>query len=93
MNIKFNKINIQNFLSIGEASIDFSNNGYTLVKGFNNNKDDLATSNGSGKSSLFEAICWCLTGETIRGIKSDISNINTDDGAYVELDLEMSGDT
>ena len=92
MNIKFNKINIQNFLSIGEASIDFSNNGYTLVKGYNNNKDDLATSNGSGKSSLFEAICWCLTGETIRGIKSDISNINADDGAYVELDLEVSGD-
>ena len=92
MNIKFNKINIQNFLSIGEASIDFSNNGYTLVKGYNNNKDDLATSNGSGKSSLFEAICWCLTGETIRGIKSDISNINADGGAYVELDLEVSGD-
>ena len=92
MNIKFNKINIQNFLSIAEASIDFSNNGYTLVKGYNNNKDDLATSNGSGKSSLFEAICWCLTGETIRGIKSDISNINADDGAYVELDLEVSGD-
>lgn len=93
MNIKFKKIIIQNFLSIGDASLNFSNNGYTLVKGINNNKDDLATSNGSGKSSLFEAICWCLTGETIRGIKSDISNINTDDGAYVELDLEVSGDT
>ena len=92
MNIKFKNINIENFLSIGEASIDFSNNGYTLVKGINNNKDDLATSNGSGKSSLFEAICWCLTGETIRGIKSDISNINTDGGAYVELNLEVSGD-
>ena len=93
MNIKFKKIKIQNFLSIGDASLIFSNNGYTLVKGINNNKDDLAISNGSGKSSLFEAICWCLTGETIRGIKSDISNINTDDGAYVELDLEVSGDT
>jgi DNA repair exonuclease SbcCD ATPase subunit len=93
MNIKFKKIEIQNFLSIGDASLIFSNNGYTLVKGINNNKDDLAISNGSGKSSLFEAICWCLTGETIRGIKSDISNINTDDGAYVELDLEVSGDT
>ena len=93
MNIKFKSINIENFLSIGNASIDFSNNGYTLVKGINNNKDDLATSNGSGKSSLFEAICWCLTGETIRGIKSDISNINSDGGAYVELILEVSGDT
>ena len=93
MNIKFKNINIENFLSIGNASIDFSNNGYTLVKGINNNKDDLATSNGSGKSSLFEAICWCLTGETIRGIKSDISNINSDGGAYVELNLEVSGDT
>ena len=32
MNIKFKNINIENFLSIGNASIDFSNNGYTLVK-------------------------------------------------------------
>ena len=92
MNIKLKNIVIENFLSIGEASIDFSNNGYTIVKGINLNEDDLAVSNGSGKSSLFEAICWCLTGETIRGIKSDISNINTDGGAYVELNLEVSGD-
>lgn len=92
MNIKFNRIVVKNFLSIGEAELVFNNNGYVLVKGINNNKDDLATSNGSGKSSLFEAICWCLTGETIRGIKSDISNINTNDGAHVELYMEVSGD-
>lgn len=93
MNIKFNKIIIKNFLSIGEAEICFNDSGYTLVKGINNNIDDLASSNGSGKSSLFEAICWCLTGETIRGIKSDISNINSNDGAVVDLYLEVSGDT
>ena len=93
MNIKFNKIIIKNFLSIGEAEIYFNDSGYTLVKGINNNIDDLASSNGSGKSSLFEAICWCLTGETIRGIKSDISNINSNDGAVVDLYLEVSGDT
>ena len=93
MNIKFNKIIIKNFLSIGEAEIHFNDSGYTLVKGINNNVDDLASSNGSGKSSLFEAICWCLTGETIRGIKSDISNINSNDGAVVDLYLEVSGDT
>lgn len=92
MNLKFKKIIIKNFLSIGEAEINFNDNGYTLVKGVNNNADDLALSNGSGKSSLFEAICWCLTGETIRGIKSDISNINSNDGAVVDLYLEVSGD-
>lgn len=92
MNLKFKKIIIKNFLSIGETELNLEDNEYVLVKGINNNPDDLAKSNGSGKSSIFEAISWVLTGETIRGIKSNISNINAGDGAYVELTLDVNGE-
>ena len=84
MNINFDKIIISNFLSIGQADIDLKDNGYVLVKGINNHTEDSAISNGSGKSTVFEAIIWCLCGETLRGSKN-VTNINGDDGALVEL--------
>lgn len=88
MRIILKAVTMLNFLSFGEAKIDFIKTGYTLVQGINNNPNDLAKSNGSGKSSIFESVVWCLTGETIRGSK-DVSNINTDNGAYVELDFSV----
>ena len=84
MNINFDRIIISNFLSIGQADIDLKDNGYVLVKGVNNHIEDSALSNGSGKSTVFEAIIWCLCGETLRGSKN-VTNINGDDGALVEL--------
>lgn len=84
MNINFERVIINNFLSIGHATLDLRDNGFVLVKGVNNNINDVALSNGSGKSTIFEAIIWCLTGETLRGSKN-ITNIFTKDGALVEL--------
>ena len=89
MRINFNNIKIDNFLSIGHCELDLKNSGFILVNGINHNVDDFAKSNGSGKSSLFESIIWCLTGETIRGIKSGICNNYTDDGACVELNVDI----
>ena len=74
MKIKFKNITIENFLSIGNTSIDLEDRGYCLITGINNNPNDMAKSNGSGKSSIIEAICYALTGETIRGVK-DIVNL------------------
>ena len=92
MNIKFRKITLNNFMSFENATIDFTcNSGYTIVSGVNNNPDDLAKSNGSGKSSLWESIVWCLTGETIRGTKQ-VSNKYTNDGALVELEFSIDND-
>lgn len=84
MNINFDRIIISNFLSIGQADIDLKDNGYVLVKGVNNHTQDSAVSNGSGKSTIFEAIIWCICGETLRGSKN-VTNINGNDGALVEL--------
>lgn len=91
MLIKFKKIILNNFLSFGYSELDLTDGGYTLVSGINNNKDDLAKSNGSGKSSIWEAISWSLTGKTIRECK-DIVNIYANDGAYVELDFSIDSD-
>lgn len=87
MNIEFNKISIYNFMSIGSSEINLKDNGYTLVTGTNNSNDG-AISNGSGKSSIFEAIIWCLCGETLRGSKN-VVNINGDDGALVVLEFSF----
>lgn len=89
MNIEFNKISIYNFMSIGSSEIKLKDNGYTLVTGTNNSNDG-AISNGSGKSSIFEAIIWCLCGETLRGSKN-VVNINGDDGALVVLEFSFDG--
>ena len=86
MDIKFKKLHIENFMSIGEADINLSDRAFTLIEGVNNNEADNARSNGSGKSSLFEALVWTLTGNTMRGNK-DIVNYNGNDGALVTIDF------
>lgn len=75
-------------MSIGEADINLSDRAFTLIEGVNNNEADNARSNGAGKSSMFEALVWCLTGDTMRGNK-DIVNYNGTDGALVKLDFTI----
>lgn len=91
MKLHFHKISIEGFLSIGSAELDLADRGYVLIKGENNCPDDGAHSNGCGKTACLEALVWCLTGETIRGISKNISNIHTDTGAKVELDFTADG--
>lgn len=92
MKLSFKNIKIENFLSIGKTEISLDDNGYVFVKGINENVNDNAASNGSGKSSIFEAISWVLTGETIRGCSKDIVNIHGDNGALVEIEFNIDED-
>ena len=92
MKIVFNKIVINNFLSFGHAEIDLRDRGYTLIEGVNNNPLDGARSNGSGKSSIFNALCYALTGETIQGLTTNLNNIITNDDMSVELDFNVDTD-
>lgn len=68
-NIVFSKIKIQNFLSIGEnpIEIDFIK-GVTIITGENKDKGG---KNGIGKSTIADALYWCLFGNTIRELKKD----------------------
>lgn len=83
--MKFKKIIIDNFLSIGHVELDFDYNGLVLVNG--KNKDSpVSDSNGSGKSTIPEAILWCLYGATKRGLKADeIVNRTTGKDCIVKL--------
>lgn len=84
MNLNFKHIKIKNFMSLGNIDLDLNNLGYVSISGINNGLGDNAKSNGSGKSSILEAIIWNLTGDTLRGTK-DIVNRFTVGGTCVEL--------
>ena len=92
MNILFKTLYIENFMSFHEAIVELDNNGYVLVSGVNNNSSDNALSNGSGKSSLWEAISWALTGSTIRGAKDIVNHQYIEDGSVVTLTFSVNND-
>lgn len=89
MNIRFKKLTIENFRSIGKASVDLENQGTVIVKGVNEYEEN-ATSNGSGKSSIFEAIIFSLFEETTSGDK-DVANRLAKNGYTLVLDFDIDG--
>lgn len=91
MVVKFSKVIIHHFLSFDHAELDLTDKGYCLVRGVNRNPKDSAKSNGAGKSTVFNAISYALTGETLQGLKSNLTNIYFNNGCYVQLDFEVDG--
>lgn len=81
--IKFNKIDIQGFMSIKDSSVVLEDRGLVFVKGINE-FEPKSQSNGSGKSAIFESIIWALTGYTSRN-SSSVVNRFSDTGAKVHL--------
>lgn len=90
MHIEFKRLTLHNFMSFGDSTLEFTDSGFIRVTGINHSTEDMARSNGSGKSSLWEAISWCLTADTIRGTKH-IANIHGADGTFVELEFSLDG--
>ena len=93
MRYEFKKITLHNFLSFGDAEIELQDKGYCLIRGVNKNPLDRALSNGSGKSTIISSISWCLTGETVQGVKSNIENKFTSGGCFVELTFNVDRDS
>jgi len=91
--LDFEKIIIHNFGSYGHTELDLKNKGFCLVSGQNNFKKDNALSNGSGKSLIWSAICFTLTGETLTGLHSNLKNINIDENScYTKLFFKVNSD-
>ena len=92
MNLEFQKIKLHNFFSFADTEVELSNMGFVMVEGRNYCKLDSALSNGAGKSSVFNGICYALTGETANGISNGIENIFTDpNDCWVELYFSADG--
>lgn len=68
--MKIQKLEIKNFLTVGEATVELDDRGLLLIQG-QNNDDPSAESNGAGKSSVVDALCWGIYGTTARGVSSD----------------------
>ena len=85
--MQFGTLKIENFLSIGQAEVNLSNRGLVLIEGVNVD-DPAAKSNGSGKSSLVDALSWVLYGQTARGVKNDdVINRHAKKNCLVEIEV------
>jgi DNA repair exonuclease SbcCD ATPase subunit len=89
--MEFSRLYVKNFLTISTASIELANKGLHLIQG-QNDDDSSAASNGAGKSSLVDAICWALFGRTARDVKGDaVVNRTAKKECYVTL-IMRNGD-
>jgi len=68
--MEIKNIKAKDFCCFGEFDLPVANNGLVWVSGVNNDSES-ASSNGSGKSSLFKALVWGLYSNTIDGEKGD----------------------
>lgn len=82
--MKINNIKINNFYSFQEAELAFDQySGLVMIEGKNK---DTGGSNGSGKSSLIEAVVWGLFGKTIRkSTEEAMINFGSKKNCKVEL--------
>lgn len=68
--MKLEEINVEKFKCFDKLNFKFpAANGLYLLLGKNNETPSLG-GNGTGKSSLFDAICWCLYEKTAKGTKA-----------------------
>ena len=89
MNIRFVSIELSGFRSIDKIFVNFENKGTIVVKGINEYETN-ASSNGSGKSSIFEGIIYALFEETSSGEK-DVENRILGQGCMVNLVFQIDG--
>ena len=89
---KLKNVYVEGIVSLCEANLNIEQGVATLI--FGRNEDNLSQPcNGSGKSSLVEAISFALTGEQLRKVKSIEEIINdNEDSAYVSVHLENDYD-
>lgn len=85
--LKFKQLQINNFLSISSISLNLENRGLIMLSG-NNTDNPSLNNNGSGKSSIIEAIVFALYGKTLRGVRGD-AVVNRLVGKDLEVSLEI----
>lgn len=83
--MKLRKLEIQGFMSFVQPTTIEFREGVTYVLGDNQDDRRNAASNGSGKTTVLNAVSWALFGEAPGGISKDGTVPNLSDMAKVEL--------
>lgn len=96
MTIKIKDLSVRNFMSVGNVSqgVNFNREQLTLVLGENLDQggDDSGSRNGTGKTTIINALSYALYGQALTNIKRNnlINKINNK-GMLVTLHFEKDG--
>jgi DNA repair exonuclease SbcCD ATPase subunit len=96
MTIKIKELTVKNFMSVGNQTqaVDFCKENLTLVLGENLDQggDDSGSRNGTGKTTIVNALSFALFGTALTNIKKDnlINKINNK-GMLVTLSFDKDG--
>jgi DNA repair exonuclease SbcCD ATPase subunit len=93
---KIKTLSVKNFMSVGNATqgIDFDRNDLTLVLGENLDLggDDSGARNGTGKTTIINALSYSLFGQALTNIKKDnLINKTNSKNMLVTIDFESEG--
>ena len=93
---KVKNLTVKNFLSVGNVTqaIDFARQDLTLVLGENLDLggDDSGARNGTGKTTIANALSYALFGAALTNIKKDnLINKTNSKGMMVTVDFEVNG--
>ena len=85
--MKFQILSIENFMAVGKERLSLDERGLILIQG--ENRDDTSqNSNGAGKSTIVDALCWALYGQTARGESGD-SIVNRSAGKNCRVSITV----
>lgn len=90
--MRLTSLQLENFGPYEKETIDFTKfkTNKVLILGENHDEEGL-DSNGSGKSMLFEAVCWAIAGQTSKRRKVKSEDVIGPFGDSTKITLKMSG--
>ena len=94
--IKVKDLTVKNFMSVGNQTqaVDFNKEKLTLVLGENLDQggDDSGSRNGTGKTTIINALSYALFGQALTNIKrNNLINKTNSKGMLVTLHFEKAG--
>tara|TARA_B100000700_G_scaffold331596_1_gene465935 strand:+ start:1001 stop:2833 length:1833 start_codon:yes stop_codon:yes gene_type:complete len=92
--IKLKNITIKNFMSVGNTTqaVNFSHDGLTLVLGNNLDLGGEGSRNGTGKTTLINALSYAIYGQALTNIRKDnLVNKTNNKNMIVTVDFEKDG--
>jgi len=95
---RIKNLTVRNFMSVGNATqaVEFDRRDLTLVLGENVDLggDDSGARNGTGKTTIINALSYALYGTALTNIKKDnLINKTNAKGMLVTIDFEVNGES